>query len=50
MPEKASNSAPARDQGEVPVVEQTQDDEPPKEDLFAWLQTLGAFVLNLNTW
>jgi len=22
----------------------------PKEDLFAWLQVLGAFVLNLNTW
>lgn len=22
----------------------------PKEDAFAWLQTLGAFVLNLNTW
>lgn len=22
----------------------------PKEDLFAWLQVAGAFVLNLNTW
>ncbi|KAK5994189.1 MFS-type transporter dbaD [Cladobotryum mycophilum] len=22
----------------------------PKEDIFAWLQVLGAFVLNLNTW
>ncbi|KAI5921762.1 MFS general substrate transporter [Camillea tinctor] len=22
----------------------------PKEDLFAWLQVLGAFCLNLNTW
>ncbi|KAI1770218.1 major facilitator superfamily domain-containing protein [Hypoxylon cercidicola] len=23
---------------------------PPKEGLFAWMQVLGAFVLNLNTW
>jgi hypothetical protein len=22
----------------------------PKEDLFAWLQVLGAFFLNLTTW
>lgn len=22
----------------------------PKEDFFAWLQVLGAFCLNLNTW
>jgi hypothetical protein len=22
----------------------------PKEDAFAWLQVLGAFCLNLNTW
>lgn len=21
-----------------------------KEDLFAWLQVIGAFALNLNTW
>lgn len=23
---------------------------PPAEDAFAWLQVLGAFALNLNTW
>jgi hypothetical protein len=23
---------------------------PPREGLFAWLQVVGAFALNLNTW
>lgn len=23
---------------------------PPKENMYAWLQVLGAFCLNLNTW
>lgn len=27
-----------------------QDPPPPKEDFFAWLQVVGAFALNLNTW
>ncbi|RYP43332.1 hypothetical protein DL770_011724 [Monosporascus sp. CRB-9-2] len=27
-----------------------QPSSPPKEDLFAWIQVLGAFILNLNTW
>lgn len=27
-----------------------QDPPAPKEDLFAWLQVVGAFFLNLNTW
>lgn len=30
---------------------QTEDSSsPPKEGVFAWVQVLGAFVLNLNTW
>ncbi|RYP63328.1 hypothetical protein DL769_007000 [Monosporascus sp. CRB-8-3] len=31
-------------------VQAEQSSSPPKEDLFAWIQVLGAFVLNLNTW
>lgn len=30
--------------------EPTADDSPPKEDVFAWMQVVGAFCLNLNTW
>lgn len=32
-------------------VEPKQQDPPaPKEDFFAWMQVVGAFALNLNTW
>lgn len=30
--------------------EAKQQDPPPKEDFFAWMQVVGAFALNLNTW
>lgn len=49
MHEESRNSVPHADQNE-PAAELIQHHDLPKEDAFAWLQTLGAFVLNLNTW
>ncbi|KAI0898232.1 major facilitator superfamily domain-containing protein [Annulohypoxylon nitens] len=31
-------------------VQMEESSSPPKESAFAWVQVLGAFVLNLNTW
>ncbi|KAI0153421.1 major facilitator superfamily domain-containing protein [Pestalotiopsis sp. NC0098] len=49
MHEESRNSVPQADQNEA-VADLIQHHDLPKEDAFAWLQTLGAFVLNLNTW
>jgi hypothetical protein len=57
MNEKPTNQSSLTEDGKTENVfsQQTpQDDHPasslPKEDLVAWLQVLGAFCLNLNTW
>ncbi|KJZ79181.1 hypothetical protein HIM_01332 [Hirsutella minnesotensis 3608] len=42
--------APTTDSGRENDQEATQQPSPPKEDFFAWLQVVGAFFLNLNTW
>ncbi|PQE28118.1 Major facilitator superfamily domain general substrate transporter protein [Rutstroemia sp. NJR-2017a BBW] len=57
MEEKATNTPFRAEEGQIEntVGQKTpQDEDPasslPKEDLIAWLQVLGAFCLNLNTW
>ncbi|KAI3396300.1 hypothetical protein diail_12322 [Diaporthe ilicicola] len=38
------------DPSQVQSEPKQQDPSPPNEGLFAWLQVVGAFALNLNTW
>lgn len=50
-PSDSQEDAPPRQQqrqGEQDV--ESASSKQPDEDWFAWLQVLGAFCLNLNTW
>jgi hypothetical protein len=53
-PKYQSSSAEDWETENVVAQQTSEDDHPasslPKEDLIAWLQVLGAFCFNLNTW
>lgn len=46
----ATKSGPAAVEAGHAGQETSTDNQTPPEDWFAWLQVLGAFSLNLNTW
>lgn len=53
MTESKATAMPEKDGERIDALQPIQVDavpSPPKEGLTAWIQVLGAFILNLNTW